>query len=159
MSAKKDPLDALDGPLFDQLREWFGVGDELTEEEPTYRWRNRQVAKLRAMRRKRELHPDDIRAAAEWCRTHGQPIKAIWELFPHIPAALEARKAAQAAQEHSDIEEQISDAIAIEAAAPDSPWLDRLIRAAGPAREEVFREWQQWSPHSRLSKKEGSSNA
>lgn len=136
-----------DAQVFDVLHELFGAGT-YDESTPWFRWRAIEISKIRATRKKRRVEPSELVITARWCRAHQVWVKEHWELYEHLTDALAADRAQQANDQSSDLESAIADAIAIEAALPDSPWLDRLIRAAGPSRAEVYREWKRWSSSS-----------
>lgn len=134
-----------DATVFDELHELFGAGDYVGDGSDWHKYRMVEISKIKAYRSKRNTDPGDLVITARWCRQHGVFIKAHWQLYEHMLTAVREDKQVRAVERVADIEDAMQDAIAIEAAVPDSPWLDRLIRAAGKAREEVYGEWQQWS--------------
>lgn len=138
---------ATDAQVFDALRALFGVGD-YDGSIPFYSWRAKEIIKIRVTREKRRVDASELLITARWCRGHEVWIKAHWELYEHLTEALAADRAYQADAAVSDLESAILVAISIEVKNPESPWCDRLIRAAGPARKEVYREWQEWYSHS-----------
>lgn len=140
-----DAAKATDATVFDALHRLFGAGDFTGGEGEWHRWRMREISKIKAYRSKRNVDPFELVDAARYCRKRGIWIKAHWQLYEHLPAAGRERLSQAKQDETADLEALIQDAIEQEAANPDSPWVDRLIRAAGQAREEVYREWLEWS--------------
>lgn len=134
-----------DATVFDTLHRLFGAGEFTGEDSEWHRWRMREIAKIKAYRSKRKVDPFELVEAAHYCHRRGVWIKAHWELYDHLPEVSKARHAKARADKDADLERGIEDAIEREATNPDSPWLDRLIRASGPARQEVYDAWAQWA--------------
>lgn len=134
-----------DATVFDTLHRLFGAGEFTGPDSEWHRWRMREIAKIKAYRIKRNVDPFELVEAAHYCRRHEIWIKAHWQLYEHLPAVSKARVAKVHAEREADLDTRMDAAIAQEAANPDSPWLNRLIRAAGPAREEVYEAWTQWA--------------
>jgi hypothetical protein len=137
--------DPTDGTVFDALHRLFGAGEFTGDDAEWHRWRAQEISKIKAYRTKRNVDPFELVRAAQYCRRHGIWIRAHWELYEHLAAANREELDRQRAAEIADLDGLIEDALAIELTNPDSPWVDRLIRAAGPARKEVYDAWKQWS--------------
>jgi len=136
---------ATDATVFDTLHRLFGVGDFTGGSAEWPKWRMREISKIKAYRTKRNVDPFELVEAAHYCRRRAIWIKAHWELYEHLPAVNRERLAAAQRARAADLEDAIQAAIEEEAAKGDSVWLDRLIRAAGPARQEVYDAWAQWA--------------
>lgn len=136
-----------DATVFDVLHRLFGAGDYNGAGE-WHRWRMQEISKIKAYRAKRNVDPFELVETAQWCRRHRIWIKAHWELYEHIPAAKREEREREAEAAVSVLETDIQAAIELEIARPDGTWLDRLVRAAGPARKEVYEAWKQRSSNS-----------
>jgi len=130
--------------VFDTLHRLFGVGEFTGSDAEWPKWRMREISRIKAYRAKRNVDPFELVEAAEYCRRREIWIKAHWQLYEHLPAVNRARVAEAQAVRAAELDAAIQDAIEIEATKPDSVWLDRLIRAAGPGRQEVYDAWAQW---------------
>ncbi len=137
-----------DATVYDELHALFGAGEYVGDGTDWHKYRMTEISKIKAYRSKRNTDPSDLVIAARWCRAHGIWIRAHWQLYEHLQDALRDDRAGQAQEQVADLEDAIQKAIEIEASVPDSPWLDRLIRAAGKAREEVYGEWRRGSSNS-----------
>lgn len=133
---------ATDATVFDVLHRLFGAGDYNGAGE-WHRWRMKEISKIKAYRSRRNVDPFELVATAQWCRRHRIWIKAHWELYEYIPAAQREEREREAEAAVSVLEADIQKAIEAEIARPDGTWLDRLVRAAGPARKEVYEAWKQ----------------
>lgn len=142
MSTPSAPTDA---SVFDALHRLFGAPAFTGEESEWIKWRMREIAKIKAYRTKRNVDPFELVEAAHYCRRRDIWIKAHWELYQYLPEVTKERLGKAKAERAADLENAIQAAIATEAEIPDSPWLDRLIRAAGPARQEVYEAWLEWA--------------
>lgn len=138
------PKPPTDATVFDALHRLFGAGDFDGPDEAWPRWRMGQIARIKAYREKRNVDPFELVEAAQYCRRRNIWIKAHWELYEHLPAVARERLARNQKAKVQDLEDAIADAIAIEAEKPESEWMTRLIRASGPARQEVYDAWLQW---------------
>ena len=137
-----------DATVFDTLHRLFGAGDFAGTDAEWPRWRMQQISRIKAYRSKRNVDPFELVEAAHYCRRREIWVKAHWELYEHLPAVSRERIAKVQQARAVDLEDAIADAIAIEAENPDSQWITRLIRAAGPARQEVYDAWLEWSSRS-----------
>jgi hypothetical protein len=66
-------------------------------------------------------------------------------LYKLIGPALREANTRSRQQADAGLDERIATAIEIEHSAPDSRWLDRLVRARGPYRKELYQLWLQSS--------------
>ena len=135
---------ATEADVFDALHRNFGIGDydETSDKAPPwFRWRATQIRRIKALRIKRNTECWELMAAIDYCLAHGMYPVEHWEVYEAFPACLPwAREKAQA-EADKDLADKITRATQIEAAADDPTWFDRLARASGPARAEVYREW------------------
>lgn len=134
---------ATDAALFERLREMFGLGDYdegNADEQPYWKFRAREVAKVKASRKKWDVAIPELYVAALFCKAHGKTIRAVSWLPRHIADAWRWWDAnnAKPAREFEDLYAQ---AIRREAENPDATWLNRLLRAAPAYREEVYKQW------------------
>ncbi len=126
--------------LYDYLQRTFGIGDwdEATSEVPWWKFRATEVAKLKAMLKRRGATVQQVVAAAEYARAQGTPVHATYQLFALIPEAMrDHRRRIQAAGGS-----QLDDAIAEAVAAGEMGWADRLTRATGPDAVTVLEQWR-----------------
>lgn len=133
-----------DAQVWDRLHEVFGIGDWDPETSPKT-WAMYRVGEIGVMKRiraSRHVTTGELLQTVEYCRAKGIDIRHPSWLYKHLRDAAAWARAETAAEATRDIDELIAQAIEIEAAKPDSSWLDRLIRAAGTYREEVYREWE-----------------
>ncbi len=133
-----------DGALYDLLQELFGIGeyDEVTSEEPFWKFRRREVAKVVATRKKWDTAIADLYVAALYCKAHGHPVRAASWLNRHIKPAWDWWKY-DARHGAVDFDDLYAKAIHAEANKPESTWLSRLLRTAPGFREEVYKQWVQ----------------
>ena len=132
-----------DAKVFDALYGRFGVGDydETTSTMSWVRWRIGQIARLKALRTKRGVAPEELLVAVDYCSSNNVYPKHAADLFKVLPKAKAWKANETARAETESLDSQIQSAIQVEMQDPDSRWLDRLIRAAGPGREEVYDAW------------------
>lgn len=131
---------ATDGRLFDELRAAFGVGDQ-KDGEPWFKFRARHVAMLKRIRESRKVPLEDLVVAFEYAKAEGKDIQHVSWLFQLVDEAKRWKRAKDADAQGADLEARIAEAVQIEAQDPDSQWMTRLVRAAGPARQAVYDEW------------------
>jgi hypothetical protein len=131
-----------DGELFEMLHSLFGIGDF---DESTMQWwqfRAREIAKLKAIRKRRSISLADFTMTAKYCWYHDEVIRASWQICGFIAdAKREARRIAV-----PELNQEIHTALAVERAlpGPDSAiWVERLLLTRGPFRRRVLDEWKQ----------------
>lgn len=131
--------------LYDYLQRAFGIGDwdEATADGlPWWKFRGQQIAKLKAMLRKRRATVEQVVIAARYAREHRTPVREHYQLFALIPEAMreQRRQAKEAAQRvwHDDLERAIDEAIE----AGETGWADRLMRASGADAVTALNEWR-----------------
>jgi hypothetical protein len=132
-----------DAELFDMLHEIFGIGDfDETGAVPWFRFRIAEIAKLKAIRKRRSITLADYAMTARYCHRHGERVKESWQVCGFIAdAKREARRIAVPA-----LSLDISAALEAERAlpGPDSAiWVERLLLTRGPFRRDVLNEWKQ----------------
>lgn len=139
------PRPATDAELYDHVQRLFGIGewDALLagEDDPWWKARGHEIAKIGARRKKLKVSVQELADAADYCKANGIVIHNVAWLYRHINDA--KRFAAERRREAQlrELEDLIDEAIACERALPSSDWLDRLVRARGPYRREVYQAW------------------
>lgn len=127
--------------LYDLLQTKFGIGDWGPDsDEPWYKARNREIAKLRSLMRRRHMTAEAMVIAAWYAETNRLPIKALWQL---ADLAIVSKKAYRAASqgERPDRERLLRAAIeAHEAGKPE--WADRLYNADPRLADDVLAQWE-----------------
>lgn len=133
-----------DGQLWDYCQRLFGVGDwdELTADVPFWKYRQKEVIKVAAKRKKLKAAPQDLAVAADYCKANGIHIANVAWLYKHLPASRSWMSARERTLSERDLDELLLQAIEVEAQESASPWLDRLMRAHGEHRREVYEEWK-----------------
>ena len=132
-----------DAALFDMLHSLFGIGNfDEDGTVPWFRFRMTEIAKLKAIRKRRSITLADYAMTARYCQRHQVQVKESWQLCGFIAdAKREARRIAV-----PELSQEIHDALALERAlpGPDSvTWIERLLLTRGPFRREVLDEWKQ----------------
>lgn len=130
-----------DAAIVDQLHQYFGAGD-YDGVTPWHQFRMKEIAKVKRYREKRGVAAEDLLLAIQYARATRQHVAGHWALYDLVLPAIRWRRGEDKVAQTRDLEDLIAEAIAVEGAKENSPWLHRLIRAAGPAREEVYREWE-----------------
>ena len=130
-----------DAELFDMLHSLFGIGD-WNEDMPWWRHRATEIAKIRAIRRRRQISIADFAMTARYCVRNREKITESWQLCGFIAdAKREARKLAV-----PELSRQVSEAIASERALPgpdSATWIERLLLTRGPYRQVVLDQWRE----------------
>lgn len=129
-----------DADLFDLLHRYFGIGDYewMLDEDPWHKVRMREVAKIKAIRRKRNLRVEDVALLADYCRRHRKRIGKAFDLLEWWPYAVRERTA----NERFRTDPELERALEIERARPDgTEWVDRLLRARGPGLRVALDRW------------------
>lgn len=91
---------------------------------------------------RREYTEKDLRLALNYCITRRHPITTPMDLFGLV---LTAREYASDVPSPDTTGEDITGAVAHEQDRADEDslyWINRLVRAVGPLRSEVFAEWK-----------------
>lgn len=124
--------------LYDRLQGMFGIGDwdEATSEVPWWKFRNTEIAKLKAMMKRRGASVVQVLTAADYASTTSRPIRASYQLFELIPEAMRWRRERLAVTDTTDLDSAITEAID----AGEYEWADRLIRAQDT--QTVITQWR-----------------
>lgn len=132
-----------DGELYDLLQKLFGLGDFDADLSTLPWWRVRalEVSKIKRSRTARRVELSDLILAAHYCKEHGHDVRAVTWLYKHIDAARRWDNVRRREAKAAELDELVAAAIEQESSHPDSPWLDRLVRARGPYRQEVYDSW------------------
>ncbi len=135
-----------DAQVFDHVRRLFGVGDWDDDGNVAFwEWRMTEIAKVKRKRVKARVSAEELCTAADYCKAHGIDIRNVAWLYQHLGDAKRWGQARQRALAASAIDELLAEAIDVESSVPESPWLEQLIRARGPHREEIYHLWKQRS--------------
>lgn len=130
--------------LYDHLQRTFGIGDwdEATATMPWWRFRANEIAKLKAMLKRRGATVEQVYAAAEYAQEEGRAVRATYQLFALIPEAMTARRnkarAADAARAAAEIEEAMAEAMD----EGNHEWVDRFLRVSPSEAAAVITEWR-----------------
>jgi hypothetical protein len=132
-----------DGALFDMLHSLFGIGDfDEAGSVPWFRFRIVEIAKLRAIRKRRSITLADFAMTARYCHRHHEQVKESWQVCGFIAdAKREARRIAV-----PELSQEIHAALEIERALPgpdSATWVERLLLTRGLFRRDVLNEWKQ----------------
>jgi len=131
-----------DAQLFDMLHSLFGIGDFDEDGVPWFRFRMTEIAKLKAIRKRRSITLADFAMTARYCHRHHEQVKESWQLCGFIAdAKREARRIAV-----PELSQEIHAALDLERALPgpdSSTWIERLLLTRGPFRRDVLDEWKQ----------------
>lgn len=143
-----------DGDLYDLLQKWFGIGewDEDVSSQPWWKARALEISKIKRSRTSRNVDLEDLALAAEYCKQHHLPVANVAWLYRHIAPAIRWRNERSRAARVAQLDDLLAEAIQIESDNPDSEWLDRLVRARGDYKREVYEAWlrrSSSSPHAR----------
>jgi hypothetical protein len=135
-----------DAKVFEHVHRLFGIGDwdELTSSEPYHQFRMREIAKIKARRTKLNVSADDLCNAADYCKAQHIDIRNVAWLYQHLGDARRWKRERERALAAREVDELLDEAIALETTVPDSRWLEQLIRARGPHRQEVYDAWKTW---------------
>jgi len=130
--------------LFDHIQETLGVGDFAGEPKEYTAWRMKQIGMLKRLMKYRRVSIQELLMCAQYCKAHRIQPDTYAGLMYHINEARRwdhSRKRA-AIQEHwaEALEIEQERAFSDEEA---SRWVDMLLRATGPNREEVLSKWRQ----------------
>jgi hypothetical protein len=97
----------------------------------------------------------DLILAAEYCKAHHLPVANVAWLYRHILPAIRWRNERSRAARVAEVDDLLAVAIEIEHENEGSQWLDRLVRARGEYKKEVYGEWLLRSSSSRPGEPEG----
>lgn len=134
-----------DGQLWDHVHRLFGIGDWHEDcGTPFWRYRALEITKVKRRRAKLRVSCEDLAVAADYCKAHGIDIRNVAWLYRHLKDSAVWHRDRQRALAGAELDELIAVAIDIEVSNPDSPWVDRLVRARGVHRQEVYEAWKSW---------------
>ena len=132
-----------DAVLFDMLHSLFGIGDfDESGTVPWFRFRMTEIAKLKAIRKRRSISLADFAMTARYCQGHQEQVKESWQVCGFIAdAKREARRIAV-----PELSQEVHVALEIERALPgpnSAYWVERLLLTRGPFRRDVLDGWKQ----------------
>lgn len=134
-----------EGELFDYLQERHGIGawDEATSAIPWWKFRGREIAKLKAMLKKRKALTIQVAVAADYATEHKRPIYAYYQLFALIPEAMTAQRRQGETARKVELARGINESIAEAIAAGEDQWAARLMRTQVSEAPAVIKEWRE----------------
>jgi hypothetical protein len=131
--------------LFDYLAARFGIGDwHIDDERQYHKYRMTEIAKIKAVCKKRRIEIEEIWLAGEYCIANDKPVLHWISLTKHIPDAKRQAAERRRVTQVVDLDDAIEEALRWERSfmGPGSAdWISRLARAATGVREEVLAEW------------------
>lgn len=134
-----------DAEVFDLCRRLLGVGnwDEDLDREPWHKARMREISKIKAMRTKRRMSPEDIALVVKYCASQRIPISKAYDLLEYWPQAVRWRTANERLQAGAEQRSRRERALEVERRRPDGgEWVGRLLRAhEGQGLEALLTEW------------------
>ncbi len=137
-------LNAFDA--WDHIHRLFGVGDWTPEQGPWWQHRRDMGTRLKSRMTRLSQTPADVIREADYCKAMGIHIENATWVTKYYYEAKRWAEAAENERSRASIEDRINVAIQTEMAHDKtSAWIDRLVLAQGPAREEVLTEWQAWN--------------
>lgn len=131
------------GELFDYLHEKFGIGDydDQTAAKPYWKERGTQIAKLKAMMKRRRVDVETLVITADYAVRHKKPIHYYPQLFEQIAEAKREHRAMRHEQRRVDLHNKLWEAAREAWDAGEDEWGERLIRATGSDAERLLEEW------------------
>lgn len=130
-----------DSDLFDYLRINFGVGDwDEDHDLPWWKYRTQEVSKIKRVRTARKVALGDLATTVDYCKARRIDIRDSTWLYRHIIAALRWEREREQIRP-SDFERDYEDALAQAYEHGEHEWIERLTRALGDGRQEVYAEW------------------
>ena len=133
-----------DAELFDLIHTYFGVGDWDADLDgsvrPWHKVRMAEIAKLKAIRKKRRFTLPDFTMLVEFCHRQRLPVRTTFALLEHWPDAVRDR----AANARSQLDVEVERALEIERHRPDgAEWVERFLRAQGGGRVALLQRWRE----------------
>lgn len=139
-----DELPETPAQLYDLLHELFGIGnyDDIASRTPWFRARMTEIAKLKAMLRKRRCTVAEVAIAAWYAHDAGLPVYGTYRVFQLIPEAKRAaRESDRTARASGQLDRRnVAANEAIEAG--EQSWADRLISASDRDIDAVIDQWR-----------------
>lgn len=144
-----------DGQLWDYVHRLFGVGDwdEQASDVPFWKYRSKEVMKVAAKRKKLKVEVGDLANAADYCKAHRIDIRNVAWLYQYLPDSRRWMSERERALSEAALDELIAEAVDLERELISSHeyveregpefWTDRLIRARGEHRREVYESWKE----------------
>lgn len=135
--------------VHDLLQEMFGIGsyDAIARSEPPYfKTRMNEIARIKAVAKKRRATPQQLGMAAWHARQTGVHVRQALRLFPLIPAAQRAWREAEADEAAAALRAELDDAIADAIEAGLESWAERLARAAHAEVPALLETWRSVRP-------------
>lgn len=128
-----------DAELFDFIHSLFGIGD-FTEDDkkPWHRFRMTEIAKIKAIRKKRRISIDELAAVARYAGARGYVVTSTFDLLKHFPDAMRERRR----NTKTPLVLAVEAAIELEREYGDPEWVDRLDRSSGAGRIDLLQEWR-----------------
>lgn len=131
--------------LWEYVHRLFGIGDwdELYSPEPFWKYRQKEVMKVKAKRLKLKAEVEHLADAADYCKTHGIDVRNVAWLYRYLPVSRAWIAERERALSHGHLDELIAEAVDLERELGSDEWAHRLLRARGPHRQEVYELWKE----------------
>lgn len=138
------PLPETPAQLYDLLQELFGVGtyDDIASRQPWFRARMTEIARLKAMLRKRRVTVEDVAIAAWFAHDRGIPIPATWRLFGLIAEAKRSARERDRQAAAMEREDRRTAAVVEAFNADEHTWAARLINTSDRDLDAVIDQWR-----------------
>lgn len=130
-----------EGKLFDRLHQRFGIGTMLTEDEEPWRMRAREIAKIRAMVKKRGVSLESLNETVDYLIATDKTITQSWELFSAVPDAKRWKREQPVV---TPVRERLEAAATEAFEMGEGDWVYRLTAASDDAAEYVLADWSEW---------------
>lgn len=131
---------ATDGELWDYVHRLFGIGDwDEDNAIPFWKYRATEVMKVKAKRNKLKASVEELTAAADYCKAMRIDIRNVAWLYQHLAGSRGWAAARQRTLMSAAFDELYDEAVE---QAYGTEWADRLVRARGEYRQEVYDQWQ-----------------
>lgn len=140
----RDHLPETPAELHDLLQTMFGIGtyDDIASPMPWFRARMTEIAKLKAMLRKRRTTIAEVAVAAWYAHDKGLPVPGAWRLFELIPEAKRAARETDRTDRESGRLNRRNNAVIEAMEANEQAWADRLISASDRDIDAVLDQWR-----------------
>jgi CRISPR/Cas system Type II protein with McrA/HNH and RuvC-like nuclease domain len=134
--------------LFEYLQENLGIGDFSGEPSEYHAWKMRQIGMIKRMMERRKVSMAEMVTCAEYCKAKRIQPESHAGLLWHYDAARKWKRSRHV----EAIQVEFDEAVAQEqervfSDEEASRWVDMLLRATGPNREEVLERWRKERSH------------
>lgn len=129
--------------LYDKLQSRYGLGDgpEQHPDEPYFKVRGREVAKLKSTMKRRNMSIDDVELCIDYAERERIPIKAVWQLCELYLDARRAKRNLDREIARHERNLRLVDAAREAWDMGEDAWGDRLYRADADSATAVLADW------------------